>query len=311
MEERAMVEEKAFYSEGIRLLSRMSIPENYSRGEKLPGIVVCFGYSGDTRFHTRMLEIFSQAGFVALTFDYRGFGGSDGPQGRFIPTEQVRDIRNALTFLGTFPEVDEDRIGLYGRSWGGANVVYTAAVDKRVKCVVSTSGIGNGERWLRSLRRAWEWAEFLKKIEEDRIKSVLTGISELVTLDDIIFHTPSYKKVLAKRFKKSGYKLHLRPLDTVDATLEFRPEDVVHKIAPRPLLLIHGASDTIVPPEESQSMYEKAGEPKKLVMFPGADHQDFYLMVNSELFHEVLSLAIDWFDEYLKKEWIPKEASHF
>lgn len=46
----------------------------------------------------------------------------------------------------------------------------------------------------------------------------------------------------------------------------------VAQLAPRPLLLIHGTADTILPEESSRLIFERAGEPKILKLFPGADH---------------------------------------
>jgi uncharacterized protein len=82
-----------------------------------------------------------------------------------IPQEQVVDIRNALTFLETLPHVHRDNIGLWGTSFGGANVAYVGAVDRRVACTVSVVAVGNGERWIRSLRRAWEWRDLKRELE--------------------------------------------------------------------------------------------------------------------------------------------------
>lgn len=71
---------------------------------------------------------------MALTFDYKGWGDSEGARSRLAPW--VADVQAALTFLGTRPEVDPDRLGIYGTSYGGATVVWVGAIDPRVKCVV-------------------------------------------------------------------------------------------------------------------------------------------------------------------------------
>jgi hypothetical protein len=53
------------------------------------------------------------------------------------------------------------------------------------------------------------------------------------------------------------------PLEFIDDTLSFHPEWVVDKIAPRPILFITTDDDRLVPPEESEALFAKAGEPKK------------------------------------------------
>jgi len=95
-------------------------------------------------------------------------------------------VQAALTFLGTLPEVDAERLGLYGTSYGGATVVWAGAVDTRVKCVVSVVGIGNGRRWMRSVRRPDEFHQLLERARQDRTRRALEGQSELVSREEII-----------------------------------------------------------------------------------------------------------------------------
>ena len=53
---------------------------------------------------------------------------------------------------------------------------------------------------------------------------------------------------------------------------DFRAEDVVANIAPRPLLLLHIADDTITPTEQSMRLFEKAGQPTELMLMTGVSH---------------------------------------
>ena len=185
------MEKVSFYSEGCKMVGFLRIPD--SAGKKIPGIVCCHGFGGYWDVETIMQDIaerLSEAGYATLVFYHRGLGESGGPKGRVIPLEQATDIRNAITYMQTRPEIDPDRIGLYGTSFGGGNVVYTAGIDNRAKCVVSTGGIGDSERWLKSQWRRWEWVEFLKRIEEDRKKRVVTGESIYVDPHEDIHPPP-------------------------------------------------------------------------------------------------------------------------
>src|SRR3989454_5503405 len=66
---------------------------------------------------------FAAAGIAALVFDYRGFGASGGePRQRVSPPEQMEDYRNGLTWLSLQPEIDADRLGVWGTSFSGAHV---------------------------------------------------------------------------------------------------------------------------------------------------------------------------------------------
>jgi hypothetical protein len=78
--------------------------------------------------------------------------------------------------------------------------------------------------------------------------------------------------------------------------LQFHPEWVVGKIAPRPILFIATDDDRLVPPEESISLFEKAGEPKALVMLKGYGHYEVYA---EPAFSEVMAATIDWFERHL------------
>ena len=86
------------------------------------------------------------------------------------------------------------------------------------------------------------------------------------------------------------------PLDYIDETLQFHAEWVVDKIAPRPVLFITTDDDRLVPPEESESLYEKAGEPKKLITLRGYGHYEVYV---EPAFSEVMTPTVEWFQTYM------------
>ena len=129
----------------------------------------CAGTGGTKKgLPTRLGPILARAGFICLGFDYRGWGESEaqilvtGPmsqpndQGEVTVTgkpirwqmnlmDQTFDIRCAISYLAGEPEVDPNRIGLFGSSYGGGLVTLMAAIDPRVKCVAAqVSGLGIG-----------------------------------------------------------------------------------------------------------------------------------------------------------------------
>ena len=94
-----------FFSEGVRMEGDLFLPDGLKAGERRPGIVLCHGFTGiRSVILGDYAKVFVEAGFVALTFDYRGFGGSEGTKWRLIPLEQIDDIRNAVSFFETLPE---------------------------------------------------------------------------------------------------------------------------------------------------------------------------------------------------------------
>ena len=214
----------------------------------------------------------TEAGYVVLAFDYKGWGESEGRRSRLDPHGRVADVQAALTFLGARDEADEGRLGLYGTSYGGATAVWAGAVDRRVGCVVSVVGIGHGERWMRSVRRPGEWFDLLERSAADRVKRTLEGESELAERTDVLLPDRQSAAFATAAWRDVKGAVDTLPLEFVDETLAFHPEWVVDRVAPRPVLFITAADDRLVPPEESRALYEKAGEPRKLVVLEGYGH---------------------------------------
>jgi uncharacterized protein len=81
-----------------------------------PAITMAHGFAG-VKEHglERFGQAFTDAGFVVLVHDHRGFGASDGaPRFGIDPWVQIADWRRAISFLESHPDVDADRIGLWG-----------------------------------------------------------------------------------------------------------------------------------------------------------------------------------------------------
>ena len=83
----------SFYSEGTRLSGDLFLPEGLASGEKRAGIVLCHGYTGvRTLYLPDTAQALTEAGYVVLTFDYKGWGDSDGPRSRLSPYGRVIDF---------------------------------------------------------------------------------------------------------------------------------------------------------------------------------------------------------------------------
>ena len=286
-----------FYSDGIELVGYLHTPPDLEPGERRSAVLVCHGFGAhQERILPEVAQQLAGEGYVALTIDYRGFGESQGPRWRMIPQEQVRDIRNALTFLQTLEMVAPDSIALWGTSFGGANVSYVAGVDSRVKCTVSVVGVGCGERWLRSLRRAWEWRDFRRELEEDWCQQVKTGTSRMVDRTYIMLPDPVSEAAIEATLAQFPNMCRQLPLETARAVLDFHPEEVVGRIAPRPILFIVAGADGLVLNELTRELFERAGEPKGWVVLPELPHYDTYLPENLA---QVLRHTGQWLERYL------------
>ena len=123
------------------------------RAAAAPAVVMAHGYNCIKELYLdRYAAAVADAGHVVLAYDHRNFGDSDGePRQELDPWMQVRDYRNAITFVQTLDGVDPKRIGIWGTSYAGGHVIVVAAVDRRVRCVVAQVPTISG--WQTTLRR--------------------------------------------------------------------------------------------------------------------------------------------------------------
>jgi hypothetical protein len=290
-----------FYSDGYRLDGTIYLPDDYRPREQRPAIIPCSGYQGVQAFYPRLLaRQFTQAGYVCLGFDYRGFARSEGPRGRVILDEQVVDIRHAITWLGLQPEVDPQRLGLVGWGMGAANVVRVTAQDTRVRAVAALNGFYDGTRWLRTIHAYVTWQEMLHTIAEDRIRRVTTGHSQRV---EPFLHYPLDPDTAAHVQKE----LATLPGFGEQVTLEFsesltllNAEKDVTAIAPRPLFIAHGTQNRLHPVDESLALYAAAKDPKELYLLPGK-HNDF-MYHDHAVFRRLMTRLFAFFERSLPAE---------
>lgn len=279
-----------FSSDGLQLSGIVRIPERAAPGERLPAFIVLHGFgsnknAGNVLAPCKMLDAL---GYLTLRFDMRGCGESQGERGRVICLDQVSDTRNALTFLATHPQVDSSRIALIGSSFGAAVSVYTAGVDSRVAAVISSGGWGHGERKFRRQHPTPEaWARFTAMLEEGRRHRERTGKSLMVPRYDIVPIPEHLRKNVAAN------SIQEFPAETAQSMFDFRAEDVVARISPRPLLLLHSAEDSVTPTEQSIELFRHAGQPTDLHLFAETDHFMF-----AEENERVRTVIFDWLAKY-------------
>ena len=292
-----MKREVEFYSEGFKLCGDVYTPDGLQAGEVRAAVLLCHGYTGVKDLYLPdNAKSLNDAGYVVMTFDYKGWGNSEGTRSRLAPYSRVMDVQAAMTFLALQPEAGEDRIGLYGTSYGGATVSWVGAVDQRAKCIVSVVGIGNGARWMSRVRRVDEWFDLKERSKEDREKRASTGESEYVDRSEILLPDRQSAELAAAARRNNPAAVGTIPLEYVDDTIGFNPEWIVDKISPRPILFITSDNDRLVLPEESEQLYAHAGDPKKLVVLKGYGHYEVY---SEPAFSEVMAATLEWYGVYL------------
>jgi uncharacterized protein len=261
-----MSERVQFVSNGLELAGLLEVPEDLKRGERRAAFLVLhgFGSNKDSGNVTAVARFLAGLGYVTLRFDMRGCGESQGTRGRTICLEQVEDTRAALDFL--FKKENIERVGVIGHSFGAAVAVYAAGVDPRFAACISSGGWGDGAKKFRRQHESPEaWRCFTQMLEQGREKAK-RGETMMVPRFDIVPIRPELRHNLAP-----GSILEF-PFEVVESMYAFRANDVVGRIAPRPLLLLHPAADTVTPTEQSVDLFLHAGQPTDLHLVAGVDH---------------------------------------
>ncbi|WP_084805234.1 alpha/beta fold hydrolase [Bradyrhizobium sp. NAS80.1] len=277
------------WSEGSRLAAELLRPVG-AFGLR-PAILLCHGWGGlKEHLAERYAAPFARAGYVCLVFDYRGWGGSDG---RMIPVkntpmlteagerdvrvhvvrevvdplDQIADIRAALAYLLSEDGVDQGRVGLWGSSYGGGHVVFTAGTDARVKTVVAQIG-GYGHP-----REAW-YTDLARRRMADKARAVLNPpIPQGVDTAAGLKGTPDVARQCGHSPLEAAARIRV-PTLFIDAENEEYGEPALQGGAAYDIVRRHAKAERHTFPCTHYEVYDKFYEPS-------------------------LKLAVDWFAEHL------------
>jgi hypothetical protein len=279
-------------SEGTRMTAELfSLKEK--EGKALPTIILCHGWGGTAALLRPDAVRFARAGYFVVTFDYRGWGASEGrvvltkpakrgkPGEPFTaevkeirevvdPLDQTTDLLNVIHWVHGERQCDTKRIGLWGTSYSGGHVVYAAALDSRVKATVSQ---------VPALDSRW----------------VLLGLGRRQTLNEA-----------TKRARgEIGYPLpgaqlgSLRGAPIRERLMQYAPVEEVHKASKCAMLFILAEKEELFSNKDHGiKAHERARGPKKLITIPKISHYGIY----KEAREQAQKAAIEWYDEHLKGE---------
>jgi uncharacterized protein len=269
-----------------------------------PAVVMAHGFSAVKEMYLdRFAEAFAAAGLNVLVFDNRCFGASDGePRQEIDPWAQVRDYRHAVTYVGTVPEVDSWRIGIWGSSYSGAHVLVVAAIDRRVQAVVSQVPLISGHDNLRALVRADFIAGLRAQFDADRLARfrgeapIMVPVVDKDPLAPSALPTPDSWEWFTEtgRTRAPAWRNEVT-LRSVEMFTEYEPGAYLPYISPTPFLLLVATGDHLVPSELAIAAFDTAHQPKELVIVPGG-HFDAYV----KSFDTFGGRARDWFTRHLQ-----------
>lgn len=287
-----MPENLSFKSNGLKVACHLYVGR---KGEKTPGIVMCHGFAGVKELLLPNFAMkFASEGFTVLTFDYRGFGQSEGEVGRLIPAKQIEDILSALVFMRSRPEVDPNRIGLWGTSFGGANAIFAAARDNMVRCLSVQLAFGSGERVVTHGQSEKEKLNLYAMIEKMEARKAQSGKEMMVPIHKVLSDPQSQEFYRCNVDKFPALKIKI-PFLTVAETIKHKPEQVIGEIK-IPVLFTAAGNDGVNSASESEILYQKANEPKELFIIKDATHYEVYSGV---YFEQAIAKQISWFDAHL------------
>jgi len=288
-------------AEGVILRGWLYRPQGTSA--EVPAVVMAHGFSAVKEMYLdRYAEVFSRAGLATLVFDNRNFGASGGePRGEIDPWQQIRDYRHAITWVRRQPGINRAQIGVWGSSYSGGHVMVVGAIDRRVKSVVAQVPLISGSRNLARLVRADLMAPLRTQFEADRdarfegrppaMISVVSpepgGAAVLPTADSWEWFTQTAKE----RAPAWQNQVTLR---TVEMLSEYEPGAYIERISPTPLMIVVAAHDHLTIADETFAAYNRALEPKRLVLLKGG-HFDAYV----KEFEQSSTAARDWFVQHL------------
>lgn len=267
-----------------------------SRRLNNPVVILCHGFCGiQDILLPNFAQAFSDVGFTAITFDYSGFGASDGERGRLIPATQIQDIVSVIDWTKTLPECDAERIGLWGTSLGACHVFGAAVERPEVKCIVSQMGFADGEEIVTGSMNQDDKKAFIATLDKMAEKREITGKEMFVSITKVLADEESKKFFEDNKNKFPAMDIKI-PFLTVRETLMYKPSDNASKTS-SPTLVVVAELDTVNPPSQGIALYESVGgESKSLCIIEGAKHYEIY---KGEQFNGAVYHQINWFKEYL------------
>ncbi len=290
-----------FSSQGLRCRGLKFLPPGYRAGARLPCVVLAHGFTAvKEMYFTDYAAAFAKSGFVAIAFDYRFQGESEGePRGQVFPWEQIEDYKNALSFASLQAEVDPERLAVFGSSYSGGHCICLAALDRRVKCAACQVPLIDGYANFQAIVPRAAGAGMQQLLRQDRLQRFQDGrINYLPVVaedNNAVLNTSDSWDFFTQTQKARSTRWENRvSIESVEKFLEYSPAAFLERVAPTPFLMMVAQNDVLTPTDLALAAFARMREPKKLVMLPGG-HFDAYVAG----FSLSSGSAIQWYTQWL------------
>ena len=293
-----------FPSRGLKCRGWLYVPDTSAVNQHMPAIVMAHGFSAVKEMFrlSAYAERFEEAGFVTLVFDFRFLGASDGnPRGQIISHEQQEDIRNAITWLSRLPEVDADRIGVWGTSYSGGHVLHLAAFDRRIKAVVAQVPTINPVKQMVYRSGSDGLERVMGMLAADRVQRFDGGASNYIKVVGLqgevsALGAPDAYEAVTRNAAEAPNWINKVTLGSLEIYIEYLPTASIELISPTPLMMVLAENDSLIPVELARAAFDRAGDPKELHTSP-CGHFEVYEA--EPWFSNAVGRMVDWYVKYL------------
>lgn len=299
-----------FNSDGLALAGHLYRPPRAAPGERTAALVMA-GPTTSVKEETlpHYAAALAEAGFTVLAFDNRNFGESEGtPRQHLATADQIEDLKNAISYMLTRGDVDPDQLGLCCVCMGAGYGLAVGAMDRRVKAVALVAGAYNLTDTFREFLGEEGFAGYLETLNAARQLQYETGeLQYMPAIAGPPDHAPSAMPV------QEAYEYYSRAQATEAPNWENRVtvasmEQILgwnavaraHLVSPRPLLVIHGTTDMLLPPRYAQEVYDRAGEPKELHWIETSNHVELY--DQAPFVPQAIAKLVEWLGAHLSAE---------
>jgi pimeloyl-ACP methyl ester carboxylesterase len=298
-------EEVSFDSEGLTCRGWLYHDDS---GEPRPTIVLAGGWCYVREIvMPEYAETFLDAGMNALVFDYRHLGVSDGDDRQHLdPWAQIRDYENALSFLERHPSVDAARLGVWGISYSGGHALILAAIDPRIRSIVSQIPVVDGYRNMRRVHGTMGYRRLWDLILEDRgsryergERLYLPHAAPDPSAEVSAWPFPeTYETFRDIKEDRAPLYQNRSSVESVDLLMRYDVGPFVRRIYDTPTLMIVAEGDDLTLWDlEIEAFNAVPTTHKRLVVLPHTTHMTLYS--DKDKLTVAAGHATDWFVETL------------
>jgi fermentation-respiration switch protein FrsA (DUF1100 family) len=272
-----------------------------------PAVVMAGGwcYVKELR-QPRYAEAFVAKGMAALVFDYRRLGASDGePRQHLDPWDQIEDYQNAISYLEGRGDVDGERIGAWGISYSGGHVLILAALDPRVRAIVSNVPVVKGYETMWRVHGSERLRQLQSLILEDRrrrFRSEPHGylpMSQDPSRGQSTWPFEEVRRVFEELQRTQAPRHDHR--STIESTELLMRYDVfpflTRNVSTPTLMVVAEADDITMWDLEIDAFNQIPCQQKKLVILPKTSHMTLYS--NLTALDLAAAAGASWFAEHL------------